>query len=188
VEAFGLRARAAARALGKTSLTEKAEAALIHLLKKESWMVVEAALAALSTKESLLLDVEPILAIVADRKRSVRERIYGFIALENTGTVPVERVVELLPELHPILQLLGARCLITAGDSSGIARMIDLLATETSETVDGDERDCVRTGAASVLIEVAGEDLGDSEAWREWFVALGELPPCQLETPAPTLW
>ena len=95
----------------------------------------------------------------------------------------------MLPHLHPVLQLLAARCLVTVGDRSGIPTLIELLETEETETVDDEERDCVRTGARSVLTEIAGEDLGAaSEAWQRWYGKFADLTPVRLQTPAPTFW
>ncbi len=78
---------------------------------------------------------------------------------------------------------------MTVGDRSGIAVLIGLLETEETETVDDEERDCARTGARSVLAELAGKDLGaTSEAWQRWYGKLADLAPMRLQTPAPTFW
>ncbi|MEE9127409.1 MAG: hypothetical protein V3U11_09740, partial [Planctomycetota bacterium] len=185
----GAAALAAAEALGRTALPNEAEHCLYDLLGREDWMVVRAALASLSSKEGHLADVRPILAVLVNRRKAVEERLYGFIAMETTGTIPSRQIKRMLPNLHPILRLLGARCLVTAGDRSGLPVLIGLLDTEESDTLDDEEVHCVRRGARSVLTEIAGEDLGaDSEAWQRWYRKFADMAPIRLQTLAPTFW
>jgi hypothetical protein len=187
--ADGMGARAAAEALGRTAMPREAEECLHELLQSGNWMVVREALSSLSSKASALSNVEPLLAVLRDESKSIEERIYGFIAMENTGSVPADEVRELIPGLHPLLQLLAARCLLTAGDEAGIPVLIDLLETEESETVHIEERICVREGARSVLAEIAGEDLGPATGpWQRWHRDFGDMGPIDLRIPAPTFW
>ncbi len=187
--AQGLAARAAARALGKIAMPSEAEHCLYELLQRGNWMVVQAALTSLSGKQTALQDVEPLLAVLEDQSKSVEERLFGFIAMENTATVPVARIREMLPHLHPVLRLLAARCLVAVGDRSCIPVLIELLDTEETVKVDFEDRACARTGARSVLAEIAGEDLGAaSEAWQRWHGKFTDMGPVRLRTPAPTFW
>ena len=128
--------------------------------------------------------------MVRDQSRSVGERLYGFIAMEKTGTIPTRQIRKMLPDLPPILRLLGARCLVTAGDRSGIPALIRLLDPVESKTMEEEEiHDCAQSGAQSVLTEIAGENLGrDNISWWKWNRRLQTMPPIRLQSPPPTSW
>ena len=87
------------------------------------------------------------------------------------------------------MRLFAARCLVTAGDRSGVSVLMELLDTEESDTVDDEEAMCARKGARSVLTELAGKDLGkDSRSWERWYGVFRNLPPTKLQTSPPTFW
>ena len=78
---------------------------------------------------------------------------------------------------------------MTVGDRSGIPTLIELLETEETVRVNFEDRACARNGARSVLIEIAGEDLGTaSEPWQRWYGEFADMAPVRLRTPAPTFW
>jgi HEAT repeat protein len=181
--------RAAARALGQTTVDERVETCLMSLLNHEDWLVRRTSLESLSKKSSKLQNVEPILRVIRDEKRRFRERAFALMALERTGTVPCEQIESMLPELPPVLRMFACRSLLAAGDSSAIPALIDILDTEKADSAGHDDFICATSESRAILTLLAREDLGPSSGpWKKWLEARADVKPTATRRAPPTFW
>jgi hypothetical protein len=176
-------------ALGASVDDAMAESTLYECLDHASWRVRRAALRSLARKTSTLADPERLIAFVSDPEVSPREKAVALIAFEHTRTVPVAKIEAMLPDLHPVLGVLAARCLVTAGRRSALPALLELLETQRSPDGDREDSDYANEQAHRILIELAGHDFGPrAEAWKAWVRGNHDLTPRILVSPPLEAW
>ncbi len=185
---------AAIEVLALKAAEEPIETALLELLVDADPAVRRAVLAVLAgaaagdgARDSRVAD--RLLDVVVAEDGTRRQALMAFVAIERRGAVPVPRIRALLPDLDPMLRALAARCLVVAGESSGLDVAVAVLAEEP-RSEDDDELQYARHQAHAVLVEVSGEDYGDDvAAWRHWRERFDRpLASGPLSGQAPLFW
>jgi hypothetical protein len=185
----GKAAVAAVLAIGRAGVPEGSEECLVERFSSRDWRVRRAALNAIANMGRPISNPECVLSILRGKDLPLKEGACAFIALERTRTLPVDKLRAMVPNLHPLLRMFAARCLVAAGDKSAVPVLIDLLSTQESVDVDDEAAVCARESAHQILTEICNKDLGtDVEPWQRWHRKLASLAPRDLRLAAPTFW
>lgn len=122
------------QALGKGLENERTERLMMRLLGEFDPQIVSAALDALATKPSPLLDPESVWRIAEDSTRGDHLRTRAMRCLEQTGSFDPQKVREAYG-LPPLARYFAARCLLRAGDPAGVEALIGIV--ESAPSLDG---------------------------------------------------
>ena len=179
----------ALEALSHTGIDPEIESLLVSKLNDPDIKVRFAALDALTTKRSKLLDPEAVWSPSQSFQMDVLERAKALYCLEKTRSYDVESILEELPGMDPFSKHFAARCLIVAGEREGVAALLDVVQ---AETVDFDEISAAQIeaviGATRILLAHLARTgpYEDIEAWETWYDGLTAFRPRMIpDAPAP---
>ncbi|MFQ5505306.1 MAG: HEAT repeat domain-containing protein [Planctomycetota bacterium] len=171
----------AIRAMGVVEEFPGMEPCLLGALRSKNWNLRFAALESLSRLSHPLESTDEVRRLIMGPRVSVEEKVAAFLALERTGSVDRTWVAQMAKNLHPVIKLHAARCLVSVGDASGSELLIELLSAEESQDADDEDVDYARIASQKILAEILGEDLGkDPVAWQESMSRLRKLEPVQI--------
>lgn len=117
-------------ALGRGPRTAQAETLLLGCLQHGEPEVLTATLQALQARPLPLSDPLPVWEVVEDARWSDGLRASALLCLERTASFDADRVRSAATMLPPWTRYQAARCLLRAGDRTGVDLLVELLYHE----------------------------------------------------------